>query len=181
MDATNFCYWLHGHFELGGGPPTAAQWKTIEDHLDLVFNKVTPTRDTQPSLGHPQPSGILTIEATHPLQFTSGDNSFSYEDWLKKDNSQKVFITVSREPIFNPDLSYSYYRFEATGQSTPRSLLEAHGIDYSPHRVFLTVDNTLNPTPTTFNDLRGSSKHLTMPSPGGIGLLNVGIDHPLAC
>jgi len=48
MNELNFCYWLQGFFELkktidhreGFSPDTV---KVIEDHLKLVFNKVTPT------------------------------------------------------------------------------------------------------------------------------------------
>jgi hypothetical protein len=49
MNELNFCYWLQGFFELkktidhreGFSPETV---KVIEDHLNLVFNKVTPNR-----------------------------------------------------------------------------------------------------------------------------------------
>lgn len=42
MDAFNFCYWLNGFAELSTDQPTAEQWKSIKEHLALVFNKVTP-------------------------------------------------------------------------------------------------------------------------------------------
>ena len=43
MDANNFAYWLNGFAELSGdNPPTKAQWKSIKEHLALVFTKVTP-------------------------------------------------------------------------------------------------------------------------------------------
>lgn len=43
MDAQNFAYWLNGFAELSGdNPPTKAQWKSIKEHLALVFTKVTP-------------------------------------------------------------------------------------------------------------------------------------------
>lgn len=43
MDAPNFAYWLNGFAELNGDtPPTEAQWKSIREHLALVFEKVTP-------------------------------------------------------------------------------------------------------------------------------------------
>lgn len=45
MTEQNFCYWLHGYTEIGGGKrPTEKEWLIIKDHLDLVFNKVTPNR-----------------------------------------------------------------------------------------------------------------------------------------
>lgn len=44
MDATNFVYFLKGYFELNDSHQqlSAQQVQIIKDHLDLVFNKVTP-------------------------------------------------------------------------------------------------------------------------------------------
>lgn len=42
MTAQEFCYWLQGHFELNGPKLTEEQVKIVQDHLKLVFNKVTP-------------------------------------------------------------------------------------------------------------------------------------------
>lgn len=47
MTSEQFCYWLQGFFEISNGDvkgiaPEKAQ--IIQDHLDLVFNKVTPDR-----------------------------------------------------------------------------------------------------------------------------------------
>lgn len=42
MDANQFAYWLQGFAELHGTPPTKEQWKSIREHLQLVFQKVTP-------------------------------------------------------------------------------------------------------------------------------------------
>jgi hypothetical protein len=43
MNAQDFCYWLNGFTELTQGQtPSPAQWKSIREHLDLVFSKVTP-------------------------------------------------------------------------------------------------------------------------------------------
>lgn len=46
MTSENFTYWLQGYLELSlnnnGLSPT--QVLIIQDHLDLVFNKVTPNR-----------------------------------------------------------------------------------------------------------------------------------------
>jgi hypothetical protein len=43
MNERDFAYWLNGFVEMNGGAmPTAAQWKAIQDHLALVFKKVTP-------------------------------------------------------------------------------------------------------------------------------------------
>lgn len=46
MSPENFAYWLQGFIELTKGQaPDLAQWKAIKEHLDLVFNKVTPPVD----------------------------------------------------------------------------------------------------------------------------------------
>lgn len=43
MEMQQFCYWLQGFAELSGDtPPTAAQWKSIREHLAQVFDKRTP-------------------------------------------------------------------------------------------------------------------------------------------
>lgn len=43
MSPDQFCYWLQGFNELVGKNPTEEQWRMIQDHLGLIFNKVTPT------------------------------------------------------------------------------------------------------------------------------------------
>lgn len=45
MTPENFCYWLQGYFELYG-PKTLDEKETriVWDHLNLVFNKITPDR-----------------------------------------------------------------------------------------------------------------------------------------
>jgi hypothetical protein len=53
MNAQDFAYWLHGFTELTQGQtPNPAQWKSICEHLNLVFNKVTP----------PVQTGVVTIK-----------------------------------------------------------------------------------------------------------------------
>lgn len=43
MTPENFCYWLQGFIELNGNKsPTSEQWALIIEHINLVFNKVTP-------------------------------------------------------------------------------------------------------------------------------------------
>jgi hypothetical protein len=44
MSPEQFCYWLQGFAELTDDAPTSMQWSQIKDHLDLVFNKVTPKK-----------------------------------------------------------------------------------------------------------------------------------------
>lgn len=42
MTPEQFCYWLQGFGELSSEPPTPEQWKSINEHLQTVFKKVTP-------------------------------------------------------------------------------------------------------------------------------------------
>ena len=50
MTDMQFCYWLQGFVELNGGEPTPEQWKSIKEHLQTVFVKVTPSLLTQTRL-----------------------------------------------------------------------------------------------------------------------------------
>ena len=50
MTPEQFAYWLQGFAELGGGErPTPEQWKSITEHLQAVFVKVTPQYGLQVS------------------------------------------------------------------------------------------------------------------------------------
>lgn len=42
MTPEQFTYWLQGWTELSGATPTEEQWKSIKEHLQTVFKKVTP-------------------------------------------------------------------------------------------------------------------------------------------
>lgn len=42
MTPEQFCYWLQGRAELVQQTPTDAEWKSIVEHLETVFEKVTP-------------------------------------------------------------------------------------------------------------------------------------------
>jgi hypothetical protein len=49
MTSENFTYWLIGYFEISGATHLSeAQTQVVKDHLDLVFQKVTPDRGYQP-------------------------------------------------------------------------------------------------------------------------------------
>lgn len=51
MTPEEFCRWLKGYAELAGDGAvilTAVQWKIVKDHLNLVYNKVTPERRYEP-------------------------------------------------------------------------------------------------------------------------------------
>jgi len=44
MTPEQFAYWLQGFSEItGSSAPTAEQWKVIQDHLNTVFVKITPS------------------------------------------------------------------------------------------------------------------------------------------
>ena len=63
MTSEQFAYWLQGFTELNGDAlPSPEQWKSITEHLQTVFVKVTPTYQP-PSLGFPGGAGIRTLEA----------------------------------------------------------------------------------------------------------------------
>lgn len=53
MTPEQFTYWLQGYTELNGSQPTPEQWKIIKDHLQLVFNKVTPNYSYLPKFTNP--------------------------------------------------------------------------------------------------------------------------------
>lgn len=42
MTPEQFCYWLQGYAKLNIGAPNEVQWVCIKQHLDTVFEKVTP-------------------------------------------------------------------------------------------------------------------------------------------
>lgn len=51
MDAQSFCYWLQGFVELCPNQhPTISQWNAVKDHLQVVFNKVTPQYNFPPAV-----------------------------------------------------------------------------------------------------------------------------------
>ncbi len=59
MTPENFAYWLQGYAELADEPPTAAQWKSIQEHLALVLTKVTPAKTVAlPVIPMPHPAGL---------------------------------------------------------------------------------------------------------------------------
>jgi hypothetical protein len=50
MTPEQFAYWLQGFVELTNGQQsTPEQWQSVKDHLDTVFNKVTPEVNLNPA------------------------------------------------------------------------------------------------------------------------------------
>jgi hypothetical protein len=68
MTAEQFAYWMQGFAELTGDEvPTADQWKSIREHLQTVFVKVTPPlQDWKPAVNDPSKVPPLR-PATHPF------------------------------------------------------------------------------------------------------------------
>ncbi|WP_250538792.1 MULTISPECIES: hypothetical protein [unclassified Caballeronia] len=63
MTPEQFSYWLQGFVELGNGAaPTPEQWKSIREHLDTVFKKVTPPVQTGPSDPVKDPAAGKSLE-----------------------------------------------------------------------------------------------------------------------
>jgi hypothetical protein len=59
MNETQFCYWLQGHFGLMGdnvfsGGLSGDQCLVIKNHLDLVFEKVTPNSKIEDLISIPK-------------------------------------------------------------------------------------------------------------------------------
>lgn len=79
MDAISFCYWLRGFLELAEPSKiTAKQIEEINNHLDLVLHKVTPT--TSKTL---QPNTV-------PLQF----RRTTVPDWVPNAPMQDLRVYV---------------------------------------------------------------------------------------
>jgi len=71
MTPENFAFWLQGFVELTQGQtPNPAQWKSICEHLDLVFKKLTP------------PVAPLTVPTTtKPIDWAEMQRIFRNEPW----------------------------------------------------------------------------------------------------
>jgi hypothetical protein len=62
MSPEQFAYWLQGFAELTEGtPPTPEQWKSINEHLQTVFVKLTP------QLGMPRTIGPVFADTARHL------------------------------------------------------------------------------------------------------------------
>lgn len=62
MTPENFCYWLHGFFEVGRPESlTKEQIEEIKNHLALVFKKETPQINITPSWVNPDNPPFTTI------------------------------------------------------------------------------------------------------------------------
>ena len=84
MNEREFCYWLQGFFEISDsvGYINPTQTKIIQDHLNLEFNKVTPTKSTSTgsntaSSGWTSTCGITGIMGnSHPEYYSRSPFDF---------------------------------------------------------------------------------------------------------
>lgn len=102
MNAKDFTYWLQGFVELTKGQvPDADQWKSIKEHLALVFTKVTPL------VGEfdPLPPGQYPpfLPSTYPTP-----------DW-----PQEPIITCSVEPLAEAAQAQSIISGLSVGAGSP--------------------------------------------------------------
>lgn len=73
MTPENFAYWMKGFFELTpSNKLTEEQVQSIREHLDLVFNKITPTEVKKTYCAKPlveeQPNIWIKEEVSEPPQ-----------------------------------------------------------------------------------------------------------------
>jgi hypothetical protein len=81
MNPTEFCYWLQGYSEIGGGkPPTVQGWQEIRNHLNLVMGLVSPhSKDYCAATinGWEPPKDCLTTQENQPFRGSAFTNSLS--------------------------------------------------------------------------------------------------------
>lgn len=83
MTPEQFCYWLQGFMEMTdrgreGGPVMGidhTQTMMIRDHLDLVFNKVTPDRKKEKTAGQLLADEIDRAKHDRPGMTCTGGSS----------------------------------------------------------------------------------------------------------
>jgi len=109
MNAQDFVYWLQGFSEMTDKKPTEKQWKIIQNHLSLVFNKVTPNR-IAPILPHnplpinPYPSVPHPLSPDFPEKFpqiTCNDNTSN--DFLFCKKAQNMMHTTDETDFLKKD------------------------------------------------------------------------------
>jgi hypothetical protein len=101
MDSLQFVYWLQGFSEINGGAaPTQEQWNIIQDHLNLVFMKVTPDRPTtqyneaDTCYTNPEP-----VKKTLPIEDTIWNEPVE-DIWKKPEKPpSKIYIPINEVTI----------------------------------------------------------------------------------
>ena len=91
MNSTEFTYWLQGFFEISDAKKLdEKQVQVIKDHLNLVFNKVTPNRDGLQMGSTLQGESKVNLFVDNPSIF-EGDNKYcSTTTFDLKDVATKV-------------------------------------------------------------------------------------------
>lgn len=90
MTPENFAYWLKGFIEISETSTlNEKQTQIIKDHLDLVFNKVTPTYEN-------------TVNDTKTDEKVSKRKKISFQDILKECNPTEINIIPRLRPNFTP-------------------------------------------------------------------------------
>lgn len=76
MNNDQFTYWLQGFVEMNNGQyPSPEQWQMIKEHLQLCFNKVTPT--------YPQLDPYRTNPIQPPFKVTCTSYPLDYANLSK--------------------------------------------------------------------------------------------------
>jgi len=96
MEIEQFVYWLNGALEMNPdlveNGMTPNQVKTIKDHLDIVFSKITPDRFNDQSNITPGLSGVI-----HTPEITSDDSKLFCEKF--KDYGTKMSIEAGKRGL----------------------------------------------------------------------------------
>jgi hypothetical protein len=176
MNDLEKCYYLQGYIEIDGKLPDKKTWEKIKKVItDSSTTKTSTYVDNNLVSNSKTSKELLVIWSGQSA--LSGINNFP--SFSKKDG---LYITISKTPIWDSKLSYSDYNYAAPQEvaQSQESLLKSLKIDWKASDVYLTVDNQLNPVNTKFNNMKGTSSHLTMAG-DFMGIRNVGVDEPLIC
>lgn len=101
MDALQFCYWLQGYFEIcnrEGILLEPDQVEVIQDHLKLVFNKVTPSRSAIDSVG-----STKKLEDLYRIPYCGSMT-------IKTDNNSRCYWTdrLAAAPVVDYNSMFTY-------------------------------------------------------------------------
>lgn len=100
MTPENFAYWLKGFIEISETKTlNEKQTQIIKDHLDLVFNKVTPTYDT---ISETQENKENVKEDNIVIEKVSKRKKNSFQDILDNCEHTEIKVLPKLKPIFTP-------------------------------------------------------------------------------
>ncbi|QGZ66287.1 hypothetical protein [Paraburkholderia acidisoli] len=95
MTPENFAYWLQGFAELTQGQtPNPAQWKSILEHLDLVFKKMTAPVQTGPEPGTHDPMAGKSVDELLKKYWTGAPSLFSPPYTITCTNGQQADSSI---------------------------------------------------------------------------------------